>query len=95
MDPAALNKFLDLMHWVSPNLNDCFGYACADAEKLYMDGEGENNQEAFVRAYTEHGFPGILAYVSKVRNAVPIRELRTPEFEAALRVLDGWEYDPD
>jgi hypothetical protein len=88
-----LERFLSLMHWVMPNLNDTFAYATADSEKLYMD--GESNQEMLIKVFREYGFHGICAYVGRIRGADPIVGLQNEKYEKAKEMLKDWSYDPD
>lgn len=88
-----LNEFLDLMHWVMPNLNDTFGYATADSERLYMD--QEENQEWLVKMFRKYGHDGIVAYCAKVRAQDPIPPCQTEKYFAAMKDMSEWEYDGD
>lgn len=90
-DRSELERFLDLLHGVTFNLNDCFDYAMADAESVYMDQEA--NQDALVKVFREYGFDGLMAYAAKIRGREPLRELRTPAYQQATDALDGWEYE--
>lgn len=88
-----LFRFLDCFHWVYPNLNDTFAYACADSERVYMD--GESNQIALVTVWRKWGPAGIAAYVAKMRGTEPLQAVRTEKYEAAKAYLEGWEYEDD
>lgn len=95
-DPAQLDAFLDSVAFVYPNLNDTFSYACADAERLCMDGSGENNQAALVEVWSKYGHAGIVAYCARVRGYAPsVTEALTPEYHEAWESLDGWTYESD
>lgn len=95
MDTQTLNAFLDLFHWVMPNLNDTFGYASADSEKLYMDGDPNGNQGTLVAVVSRFGHAGLIAYCAKVRGCEPLEELQTPDYRAAKAALGGWTYEQD
>lgn len=91
-----LERFLDLMHAVSPNLNDCFSYATADIERLATDEVGsEGDTDMLLRVFREYDHAGILAYCARIRGTHPIPPLRTPEYEAAYASLEEWEYEGD
>lgn len=88
-----LSDFLDHMHWVMPNLNDTFGYATADSEKIYMD--QDTNQEMLVDVWSKYGHIGIVAYVAKMRGTEPLPQLLTPAYYQAREHLTHWNYEPD
>jgi hypothetical protein len=88
-----LMEFLDCMLWEMPNLNDTFGYAAADSERIYMD--GESNQEKLVEMFRRYGISGINAYVSKIRGQDVIKPLQTDAYYAAKQELEDWEYEAD
>jgi hypothetical protein len=98
---AELGRFLEAMHWVMPNLNDTFAYAMADSERIYMDGESDDEDDAptntdmLVRVFRNYGFGGIVAYVAKMRGAEPIKPCRTVDYENAVLALKDWTYEPD
>lgn len=93
---SELERFLDLMHVVMPNLNDCFDYAMADGERIATDEVGsDGDTDVLLRVFREYDHAGILAYCARIRGRHPISPLRTPAYEAAYASLDGWEYEGD
>jgi len=65
------------------NLNDTFGYACADAEGINIE-----EVPVFHKIFMKYGWDGAVAWASKKRNAMPIPPLITDKFKTALEELN-------
>jgi len=93
-----LENFLNCFHFIYPNLNDTFYYACADTEKMYLDGKEENNQSMLVKVYDEFGQSGIMAYVEKMgieHKNPPLKQLQDQNYMDAKNYLKNWQYEVD
>lgn len=93
-----LEKFLDIFHFIYPNLNDTFYYACADTEKIYLDGENENNQKMLVDIYDNYGQAGVMAYVERMgkdHKNPPLKQLQSKDYFNAKQYLKSWNYEDD
>lgn len=95
-----LEKFLSELHWIVPNLNDTFGYACADAEKISV-GDGE----LLAKFWRQYGWHGLVAVAAVQRGKDPIPPVAEhPKYQEALKALleeegewtlrDEFEIDP-
>jgi hypothetical protein len=63
----ALVGLLNATAFLLPNLNDTFGYACADTEQIAV-GEGE----IMARWWMRHGWQGLVAIAAMKRGKQPI-----------------------
>jgi hypothetical protein len=102
-----LVDFLNHFHFIYPNLNDTFHYACADSERIALDGEGEpdaedpmdrfTDQDMLVKMWRAYGFHGIVAYCTRVRGELPsVTQVTShPKYQAAIDALGEWRYIGD
>lgn len=88
-----ISSFLESFVFICPNLNDTFHYASADTEQIYLDSDG--NQDMLVDVWVKFGFPGVIAYVAKMRGTEPIFEMRTDAYYQAKLHLENWQYEKD
>lgn len=91
MSDDELARFLSTVHFVMPNLNDTFAFACADTEKVSV-GDGQLLADFWRR----HGWRGLVAIAAVQRGAEPLGEVAaTPEYMAARAELLARESFPD
>ncbi len=90
-----LCEFLSAFLWIYPNLNDTFGYACADSERIVLGDADESNVVVLVNVWIRYRHAGIRAYAAKIRGQEVLTELQTPEYLAAKIYLENWEYESD
>lgn len=86
-----LARFLGSVHFILPNFNDTFGYACADTEQISV-GDGEFLAEFWRR----HGWHGLVAIAAWKRDRTPIPPVaRHEKFKAAMAELEANAQIPD
>lgn len=97
-----LVRFLESFVFIYPNISDTFGYACADTEKIYLDGDYDpeteiTNQRMLVDIWRRFGHTGLVAYVATMRQQAPVRQLQTEKYEAAMKYIAeaNWQYEAD
>ena len=68
--------------YVELNMNDTFGYACADGEELKVE-----DFEVASKLYKQFENDGLTAFVAQKRNADPLKELVNEKYKAAREYL--------
>lgn len=64
------------------NVNDTFGYACADSEDMTF-----NDINPVYELYKDFGYDGVVAWVAKNRNEDPIKPRMTEKYKQAKERL--------
>lgn len=85
-DESKFETLMDLLsdcHYLTLNMNDTFGYACADSEEMDADDVGE-----ILDIYKKYGSASLIAYASLKSGDLPIKPLRTKEFFKAKKELE-------
>lgn len=78
-----LLKMVNSFFKVSMNMNDTFGYGCADSENM----DGEDIEEIFP-LFEKYGFSTLAAYASVKRGYLPIKERQTEDFFKAKEEIE-------
>lgn len=63
----AMDILLDGSHWVELNMNDTFGFACADSERMYIHDFSE-----IIPTIVRWGHKALIAYAAVKRGQEPI-----------------------
>jgi hypothetical protein len=72
------NKNIDL--WI--NVSDTFAYACADAEEITVD-----DLEELQNLYIKYNWEGLVAWVAKKRNYLPLEKYQNEKFKESYNEL--------
>jgi len=85
-DESKFEMLLELIrdcHYLILNMNDTFGYACADSEQM-----DASDVEEILHTYQKYGSATLIAYASVKTGDLPIKPLRTKEFFKAKKELE-------
>lgn len=80
---------IDLFYTPCVTVNDTFGYACADAQRL-----DDSEIDRLIHAHKTWGYDGVVAWASLIRKCEPITPRRTPAYHEARAAMGGAAQPP-
>lgn len=91
-DRDELADFIADIHFILPNFNDTFSYACADTEQISV-GDGQ----VLADFWRKYGWHGLLAIAAVKRKRDPLPEVAKSEKyqEAVIELMSGKEIDDE
>lgn len=65
-------KLVETSFWLALNMNDVFGFGCADAENMPVE-----DIKHVLPLFNQYGYDALLAYAAVKRGGDPLKQLRT------------------